>query len=72
MIFFDNAGDNVTLTLYNVMLSSQKLCLKHNNKCDCNKTNGVNELYVVVVFFPIKYRYSDILLKKHNFNLSAD
>ena len=25
-IYFDNAGDNVTLTLYNVTLTSQKLC----------------------------------------------
>ena len=25
-IFFDNAGDNVTLTLYNVALVSQKPC----------------------------------------------
>ena len=33
-IYFDNAGDNVTLT-------SQKPCL-HNNKCDCSKTNGLN------------------------------
>ena len=32
-IYFDNAGDNVTLTLYNVTLTSQKTC-KHNNKCD--------------------------------------
>ena len=25
-IFFDNAGDNVTLTLYNMTLTSQKPC----------------------------------------------
>ena len=25
-IYFDNAGDNVTLTLYNVTLTSQKPC----------------------------------------------
>ena len=31
--------DNVTLTLYNVTLTSQKPC-QHNNKCDCSKTNG--------------------------------
>ena len=35
-IYFDNAGDNVMLTLYNVTLTSQK----HNNKCDCSKING--------------------------------
>ena len=59
-IYFDNAGGNVTLTLYYVTLMSQKQCL-HNNKSDCSKTNGLNEVYV----FSIKYRYSDILLKKH-------
>ena len=37
-IYFDNAGDNVTLT-------SQKPC-QHNNKCDCSKTNGLNEVNV--------------------------
>ena len=31
-IYFDKAGDNVTLT-------SQKPC-NHNNKCDRSKTNG--------------------------------
>ena len=36
-IYFDNVGDNVTLTLYNVTLTSQKPCL-HNNKCDYSKT----------------------------------
>ena len=44
-IYFDNAGDNVTLTLYNATLTLQKPCL-HNNKCDCSKTNGLNEVYV--------------------------
>ena len=58
-IYFDNADDNVTLTLYNVMLTSHNSC-EHNNKCDCNKTNGFNEIYV----FSIKYRYGDTLLKK--------
>ena len=29
----------MTLTLHNVILTSQKLC-QHNNKCDCSKTNG--------------------------------
>ena len=43
-ICFDNAGDNVTLTLYNVMLTSQKP-YKHNNKCDCSKTNGLHEVF---------------------------
>ena len=52
-IFFDNAGDNVTLT-------SQKPCL-HNNKCDAATQTALNEDYVS---FSIKYRYSDISLKK--------
>ena len=52
----------MTLALYNVTLTSKKPC-SHNNTYDCNKTNGLNEVDVVV--FSIKYRYSDILLKKH-------
>ena len=62
-INFDNA-DNVALTLYSVTLTSQKPC-KHNNKYDCCKTDGSNDVYV----FSIKYRYSDILLKKHKLHL---
>ena len=31
--------DNVTLTLYNVTLTSQNPC-QHNHKCDCSRTNG--------------------------------
>ena len=49
---FDNAGDNLTLTLYNGILTSQKPW-KHNKKFDCSKTNGLNEVYV----FSIKYHY---------------
>ena len=58
--YFENAGDNVALTLYNVTLMSQILC-SHNNKCDCCKTNGLNEvdvfflnkipLYCIVIFY---------------------
>ena len=44
-IYFDNAGDNVPLTLYNVTLTSQALCL-HNNRCDSSKTNSLNEVNV--------------------------
>ena len=44
-IYFDNADDNMTLTLYNVTLTSRKPC-SHNNKCDCSKLNGLNEVYV--------------------------
>ena len=39
-IYFDNAGDNVTLILHNVMLTSQKSC-QHNNEYDCS----INEVY---------------------------
>ena len=44
-IYFDNAGDNETQTLYNMTLTSRKPC-EHNNKCDCSKTNDLNEIYV--------------------------
>ena len=44
-IYFDNVGDNVTLTLYIVTLALVKPCL-HNSKCDCSKTNGLNEVNV--------------------------
>ena len=63
-IFFDNTGDNVTLTLYYVALTSYNPCY-HNNKSDSSNTNGLNEVYV----FSIKYHYSDILLKKHKLHL---
>ena len=49
-IYFDNAVDNMTLTLYYVTLTSQKPCL-HNYKCDCNKSNGSNEVYVLNINF---------------------
>ena len=48
MIYFDNASDNVTLTLYNVTLTSQEPCW-HNNK-----KMVINEVYE---FFSIEYRY---------------
>ena len=35
--------DNVTLTLHNMMLTSQKPC-QHNNKCNCSKTSGFNKI----------------------------
>ena len=62
-IYFDNAGDNVTLTWYNVMLTSQKSC-EHNHKYDCSKTKVMNEVYV----FSIKY----FIEKYINFFYSAD
>ena len=43
----NTAGDDVTLTLYNVALTLQKPCL-HNNKFACSKTNGENEDYVLL------------------------
>ena len=55
-IYFDNADDNLTLTLYNLTLTSRKP-LKHNNKCDCSKTNGLNE---VIGFF-----FNKVLKKKN-------
>ena len=58
-IYFANSGDNVPLTLYNVTLPSQKPCL-HNNKCDCSKTNGLNEVHVS----SIKFRQSIFFKKK--------
>ena len=63
---------NVTLASHNVTQTSQRPC-QYNNKFDCSDTNGynipqdaINEVYV---FFSIKYRYCDILLKTHNFHL---
>ena len=38
-LYFNNAGDKMTLTLYNVTLASEKRC-SHNNKFDCSKTNN--------------------------------
>ena len=38
-IYFDNTGDNVTLTLYNAKLASYNPRYD-NNKCDCSNTNG--------------------------------
>ena len=49
MIYFEKAGDNVTLTLYYMTLTTQKLCL-HINKCDCSKTSGLNEVYGLFFF----------------------
>ena len=67
MVYFHN----VTLTSHYVTLMSQKPC-QYNKKFDCRETNGynipqdaINEVYV----FSIKYRYSDILLKKHKLHL---
>ena len=36
-----NYFDNVTLTIHNVTLTSQKLC-QYNNKSDCSETNRYN------------------------------
>ena len=64
-IYFDNPGENVTLTLYNVMMASQKSC-QHNSKSDCSKTIGINEVYV---FFSIM---RNLIEKYMNFIYSAD
>ena len=63
MIYFDN----VTLMLHNVTLTSQKP-RQHNNKCDCSKTIRCKWSSC----FSIKHRYSDILLKYHNFIYIVD
>ena len=42
-----DTGDNVTLTLDKVTLTSQKLC-QYNNKCDCRKQIAINEAYVFI------------------------
>ena len=59
--------ENVTPTPHNVTLTLQKPC-QYNNKFDYIETNGYNiphdAIYEVYSFFSIKYRYSDILLKK--------
>ena len=66
-IYFDNAGDNVTLTLYNVTLTVYNVTLtsqkpfSHNNTCDCSITNGLNEVYV---FF-----FNKIIMDKHKLRL---
>ena len=63
-IYFDNADDNVTLTLHTVTVTSQKSC-QHHNKCDCSKTQAINEVYGG----SIKCCNSNILLKIHKLHL---
>ena len=43
-IYFDNAGDNMMLTLYNVTLTSRKPC--YNNKRDCSIANGLMKFMI--------------------------
>ena len=57
-IFFDNAGDNVTLTLYNVTLTSQKHVNTLTNVIAAEQTIIIEDCF----FFAIKYRLV-ILLK---------
>ena len=60
---------DVTLTLHNVTLTSQKPC-KHNNKCDCSKTNGYKwswcffQQKIAKIYFVEKSSTSFILLIK--------
>ena len=63
-IYFDNAGDNVMLTLYNVTLTSQKPC-KRNKKCDCSKPNGLNYVYFV---FSTKILLNFLIIRIIDFN----
>ena len=62
--------ENVTLTLHNLTLTSQKPC-QYNSKFDCSKQHSTR-CYKKFKFFSIKYCYSDILLKKQNFIYSVD
>ena len=57
-IYLDTTGDNVTLTLYNVTLTSKKASYTITSSIPAKQT-VINEVYV----FSIKYRFSDILLK---------
>ena len=54
MIFHENclhnAGDNMTLTLYNVTLTSRKPCYHNNNGLIVTNKQPINEFYVVVFF----------------------
>ena len=64
-IYFDNAGDNVMLTLHNVMLMLQNYVYTIISVIAANQT-VINEVYV----FTIKYHY---FIEKHiNFIYSAD
>ena len=56
--YLDTTGDNVTLTLYNVTLTSKKVSYTITSSIPAKQT-VINEVYV----FSIKYRFSDILLK---------
>ena len=49
-IFFDNAGDNVTLTLNNVTLTPQNQASTITSVIAAKQT-VINEVYVVVFFF---------------------
>ena len=59
-IYFDNVGDNETLTLYKVTLTSQKPCYTITSVIAA-KQNEVHGFF-----------YSDILLKNINLIYSAD
>ena len=64
-LFFDKVGDNVTLTLYNVTMTSQKPFNSITSVIEAKQTAKMK-----LMFFSIKY--SDILLKKTSFIYSAD
>ena len=57
-IYFNKAGDYMTLTLYNVTLTSQNHVNTIASVIEAKQT-AINEVYV----FSTKYRYSNILLK---------
>ena len=60
--------DNVVLTLHNVTLTLQKPC-QHNNKCDCNKTNGYKWSLCFLLLFLWRYliqkTYTSFILLLH-------
>ena len=55
-MYIEDLFNNVTLTLHNETLTSQKPC-QHNNKRDYSK-QPVIEAYVAVFKYRYSYRYS--------------
>ena len=45
-IYLNNAGDNVTLTLYNVTLTSQKPCKQITSVIAAKRKPSLNEVYI--------------------------
>ena len=62
-IYFDNAGDNVTLPLYNVTLTPQKSCQKKQKKTSviAAKRTFINEDHVGFFFFNKIEKYITVI-----------